>query len=230
MTRTATLVFAIAGGVAVGNLYWAQPLLGAIAETFGISPASAGLVATASQLGYAIGVFFLVPLGDIVNRKRVIPALMILSAVMLIATGLAPSFSILLGALALLGVTSGAGQFLTLMAGDLATDGRRGRVLGTVAPGLILGFLISRALSGIVLDLWGWRAIYFADRFPEHRVPEYLGSSISRRFWHPFRQDVPTVFPWVNSRHYDLVAVRRSSHGMRGPGVALLAEGGAECV
>jgi len=162
ITRAATLLFAIAGGAAVGNLYWAQPLLGAIANTFGISPASAGLAVTASQLGYAVGVFFLVPLGDTVNRKRVIPAMMVLAALMLTATGLAPSFSLLLATLALLGVTSVAGQLLTPLAGDLATDNQRGRVLGTVASGLILGILVSRALSGIVADLWGWRAIYFA--------------------------------------------------------------------
>lgn len=162
MTRGLTLLFAIAGGAAVGNLYWAQPLLGLLARSFDVSTGTAGLVVTVTQIGYALGVFFLVPLGDIVNRKRIIPLLMLAAAVFLTATALAPTFSVLLATLALIGVTTVAGQFLTPLAGDLATDETRGRVLGTVASGLVLGLLISRAISGIVADLFGWRAIYFA--------------------------------------------------------------------
>jgi predicted MFS family arabinose efflux permease len=157
-----TLLFAVAGGAAVGNLYWAQPLLDLIAGDFGVSIASAGLIVTVTQIGYALGVFFLVPLGDIVNRKRVIPLLMLLAAAFLAATALAPTFSVLLVTLALIGVTTVAGQFLTPLAGDLASDNQRGRVLGSVASGLMLGLLISRAISGIVADLFGWRTIYFS--------------------------------------------------------------------
>jgi predicted MFS family arabinose efflux permease len=162
MTRGLTLLFAIAGGAAVGNLYWAQPLLDVIARDLGVSTGSAGLIVTFTQIGYALGVFFLVPLGDTVNRKRVIPTLMVLAAVFLTATALAPTFSVLLATLALIGATTVAGQFLTPLAGDLASDEQRGRVLGGVASGLMLGLLISRAFSGIVADLFGWRAIYFA--------------------------------------------------------------------
>ena len=144
MTRWATLFFAVAGGTAVGNLYWAQPLLDTIAGSFGVTSDAAGLLITATQVGYAIGVFFLVPLGDIVNRKRVIPALMVLSAIFLAATAVAPGFSILLVTLALLGVSTVSGQFLMPLAGDLASDDQRGRVLGTIASGLILGILVAR--------------------------------------------------------------------------------------
>jgi predicted MFS family arabinose efflux permease len=162
MTRGLTLLFAIAGGAAVGNLYWSQPLLGVIAESLGISTGSAGLLVTVTQVGYALGVFFIVPLGDVVNRRRVIPALMVLSAVSLAASALAPSFAVLLVTLALVGVTTVSGQLLTPLAGDLSSDDQRGRVLGSVASGLILGILISRAISGIIADLLGWRAIYIA--------------------------------------------------------------------
>lgn len=161
MSRGMTLLFAIAGGAAVGNLYWAQPLLDLISRDFGVSASSAGLVVTVTQVGYALGVFFLVPLGDIVNRKRVIPALMFLTALFLAGTALAPTFSVLLVTLGLIGIATVAGQFLTPLAGDLASDQQRGRVLGSVASGLLLGLLISRAISGIVADLFGWRAIYF---------------------------------------------------------------------
>jgi predicted MFS family arabinose efflux permease len=160
MSRGMTLLFAVAGGAAVGNLYWAQPLLGVLARDFGIPTGSSGLVVTVTQVGYALGVFFLVPLGDIVNRKRAIPTLMVLAALALGATALAPTFPTLLVTLALIGLTTVAGQFLTPLAGDLAADGQRGRVLGSVASGLMLGLLISRAISGIVADLFGWRAIY----------------------------------------------------------------------
>ncbi|WP_025778206.1 MFS transporter [Brevibacterium sp. VCM10] len=162
VSRGMTLLFAIAGGAAVGNLYWAQPLLNTIADSFGISMSLASLVVTVTQVGYAIGIFLLVPLGDTVNRRKVIPAMMLLTVLALLATGLAPSFPALLAAVALLGVTTVAGQFLTPLAGDLATDEQRGRVLGTVASGLMLGLLIARAVSGIVAEFLGWRAIYFA--------------------------------------------------------------------
>ncbi len=162
MTRGLTLLFAVAGGAAVGNLYWAQPLLDVIGRDLGVSTGSAGLIVTVTQIGYALGVFFLVPLGDTVNRKRVIPALMVLAAVFLAATAVAPTFSILLVTLGLIGVTTVAGQLLTPLAGDLASDDQRGRVLGSVASGLMLGLLISRAISGIVADLFGWRSIFFA--------------------------------------------------------------------
>jgi predicted MFS family arabinose efflux permease len=160
MTRGLTWLFAIAGGASVGNMYWAQPLLAPIAESFHIAPSDAGFVITLTQLGYAIGVFLIVPLGDTVNRKRVIPLIMLLATLALAATAAAPMFPVLLGVLALVGVSSVAGQILTPLAGDLATDQQRGRVLGAVASGLMLGILLSRALSGLVADALGWRAVY----------------------------------------------------------------------
>jgi MFS family permease len=149
MSRGLTLLFAIAGGASVGNLYWAQPLLAPIAEDFGVSPGNAGLVITLTQIGYALGVFLIVPLGDSMDRKRIIPAVMLLAAVALAATALAPSSPVLLGLVALLGVASVTGQILAPLAGDLATSEQRGRVLGTVASGLMLGILIARAVSGL---------------------------------------------------------------------------------
>ncbi|SMH43104.1 Predicted arabinose efflux permease, MFS family [Rathayibacter oskolensis] len=160
MTPGLTLLFAVAGGAAVGNLYWAQPLLGVIGDSFGVTTSAAGLLVTVTQVGYALGVFLLVPLGDTVDRRRMIPTLMVLAAVFLAGTALAPAFPVLLATLALIGVTTVAGQLLTPLAGDLASDEQRGRVLGTVASGLMLGLLISRAISGIVADLLGWRAVF----------------------------------------------------------------------
>lgn len=160
MSAGATLLFAVAAGAAVGNLYWAQPILDAIGADVGVSASTAGLIITVTQLGYAVGVFFLVPLGDVVDRRRAIPLFMLLAAAMLGLSALAPTFPILLATLGLVGVSTVSGQFLAPLAGDLATDAQRGRVLGTVASGLLLGIMIARAVSGIATDLIGWRALY----------------------------------------------------------------------
>jgi predicted MFS family arabinose efflux permease len=171
MAPGAALLFAIAAGAAVGNLYWAQPLLATLADSFGVSTGTAGLVVTITQIGYAIGVFFLVPLGDIVNRKRMIPAFMLLSAVALAASGLAPSFPVLLATFALVGLSTVAGQLLVPLAGDLATDEQRGRVLGTVASGAVLGLLIARAATGLMLILAAVMARYLPSLTPRDAIP-----------------------------------------------------------
>jgi predicted MFS family arabinose efflux permease len=160
MTRGRTLLFATAGGAAVGNLYWAQPLLGTIGADLDVAQGSTGLLITVTQVGYALGVFFIVPLGDRVDRRRVVPLVMLLSAAALAASALAPTFPLLLVALTLVGLTTVSGQMLTPLAGDLAGDADRGRVLGTVASGLILGILVSRTVSGLVADALGWRAVF----------------------------------------------------------------------
>jgi predicted MFS family arabinose efflux permease len=160
MTRGLTLLFAVAGGAAVGNLYWAQPLLGDIGGTFDVSEATAGLLVTVTQLGYALGIFLIVPLGDVLDRRRLIPAVMALSAVALLASAAAPSFPVLLTALTAVGLTTVAGQLLTPLAGDLSEPEERGRVVGTVASGLLTGILLSRTVSGFVADAFGWRALY----------------------------------------------------------------------
>ena len=162
MSPGLTLLFAVAGGAAVGNLYWAQPLLGNIAAALGVPPGTAGLLVTLTQVGYALGVFLVVPLGDTLNRKRIIPAIMVLCSVSLAGSAVAPNFDVLLVALALVGVTTVAGQLLTPLAGDLASDEQRGRVVGTVVSGLLTGILVSRTVSGIVADLFGWRMVYSA--------------------------------------------------------------------
>lgn len=160
ITLGLTLLFALVGGAGVGNLYWAQPLLGDIAAELGVLPGTAGLLVTLAQIGYALGVFFVVPLGDTTNRKRLIPAIMICCSLSLAGCVLAPNFALLLSTLALVGFTNVAGQMLLPLAGDLATDEQRGRVLGTVASGLLSGILLSRLVSGIVADAFGWRMIY----------------------------------------------------------------------
>jgi predicted MFS family arabinose efflux permease len=156
-----TLLFAVSGGAAVGNLYWAQPLLADIAQSFGVSAASAGSLVTTTQIGYAIGIILIVPLGDVLNRRRLIPVVMGCSALALVACAMAPSFTMLLISLAAVGITTVSGQIITPLAGDLARPEQRGKVVGTIVSGLISGILLSRTISGFVADAFGWRAIYW---------------------------------------------------------------------
>jgi len=155
------LLFAITGGVAVGNLYTAQPLLNDIALSFGAQPDSASMLITCTQLGYATGILLLVPLGDIRNRRRLIPVILFLSAISLCLTAVAPSMPLLMAAMALTGLTTVAGQLLTPFAGDLASPSQLGKVLDTIISGMLIGILLSRTVSGVIADFLGWRAVYF---------------------------------------------------------------------
>ncbi|WP_375425898.1 MFS transporter [uncultured Friedmanniella sp.] len=160
MTRALTFLFAVAGGAAVGNLYWSQPLLDTIATDLHASTAAAGWLVTATQLGYAAGILLVVPLGDVTNRRRLLLVMMLCAVAALLLCALAPTMGLLLAAITLLGLTTVGGQILTPLAGDLADDGSRGQVVGTVASGILTGILVSRTLSGLVAEVAGWRAIY----------------------------------------------------------------------
>ncbi|GAA1650605.1 MFS transporter [Actinoplanes couchii] len=160
LTPARTMVFAIAAGLAVGNLYWAQPLIEIISDAFGVSSTAAAVLVTVTQIGYAAGIFLLVPLGDVLNRRRFIPLMLTLSAVMLAGAALAPAYGVLLAALGGLGLTTVGAQLLTPLASELAEPERRGSVVGTVASGALIGIMGSRTISGVVADLFGWRAIF----------------------------------------------------------------------
>jgi len=160
MNKRLTFLFALAGGAAVGNLYWSQPLLDFIAHDLKTGVSSSGWLVTATQIGYALGVFLFVPLGDLVNRRILVPIALLLSAVALIFCAIAPTFPVLLAALALVGLTTVSGQILVPLAGDLADDATRGRMVGTVVSGILIGILASRTVSGLIAGFAGWRAIY----------------------------------------------------------------------
>ncbi|HEX4258106.1 MAG TPA: MFS transporter [Streptosporangiaceae bacterium] len=160
MTRTLTLLFAVAGGAAVGNLYYVQPLLAVIAASLHVGSATAGLLVTATQVGYATGLVLIVPLGDVRDRRRLIPLMMLASAVALAGCALAPTFVMLAAAMVLVGVTTVSGQILTPFAGDLTDDGSRGRVLGIVVSGLLTGILAARILGGLIAGVAGWRTVF----------------------------------------------------------------------
>lgn len=116
---------AVTCGAAVANLYYAQPLLNTIAHDFSVSDGTAGLLVTASQVGYAAGLILLVPLGDLLERRRLITAVLLVTALALLATALAPDFSLLAAALLVAGVTSVVAQIVVPLASTLAPEHER---------------------------------------------------------------------------------------------------------
>src|ERR1700733_4225239 len=154
------LLLATACGLSVANLYYAQPVLDAIAKTYLTSSGTAGLVVTFGQIGYAIGLALLVPLGDLVSRRRLVPVVLIITAAALVASALAPDIGVLIAVALIVGAGSVMAQVLVPMAASLATDDRRGQVVGTVMSGLLLGILLARTISGAVADVSSWRVVY----------------------------------------------------------------------
>ncbi len=154
------LLFAIACGLAVGNVYYAQPLLDAMAEAFNLSPASIGIVITLTQVGYGVGLILLVPLGDLLNRRRLIVTQTLLSAAALLMIALATSSTWLLIGMTLTGLLAVVTQVLVAYAATLAIPAQRGHVVGIITSGIVVGILLARTVAGGMADLAGWRAIY----------------------------------------------------------------------
>ncbi|MFE3220488.1 MFS transporter [Streptomyces antimycoticus] len=154
------LLFAVACGSAVANVYFAQPLLVTLGERFALGPGLLGAIVAITQLGYAAGLFLLVPLGDLVDRRRLIPLQLGLLAAALLLAGLAPGTAALLTALAAVGALAVVAQTVVAAAAHLTAPAFRGRVVGAVTSGVITGILLARTVAGVVADLAGWRAVY----------------------------------------------------------------------
>ena len=133
MTKFLAILFAICSGLAIGNLYWAQPLLVQIMDGFGLPAANGGLLVTATQIGYAMGILFILPLGDFVRRKRMIALVMVLSVLALVSCAISPSFIILSLSLFSMGIVTISGQIILPLAGDLSREDERGHIVGIVS-------------------------------------------------------------------------------------------------
>lgn len=154
------LLLATACGVSVASLYYPQPILHTIAQAFHTSSATAGLVVTLSQVGYAAGLALLVPVGDVLPRRRLVPIVLALTAVAMLASAAAPGIGFLIGLAFVVGLGTVMAQVLVPLAAGLATDESRGRVVGTVMSGLLLGILLARTVSGLIAGVSSWRSVY----------------------------------------------------------------------
>jgi len=160
LTRGTVLLLAVTCGIAVGTIYFPQAVSPLVADGLHVPPAAAALVVTATQLGYTVGIFLLVPLADRVPHRTLIVTLLALSGLSLLAAGAAPGLAVLVAASALVGLTTVAAQVIAPMAAGLVPKNRRGVVTGTLLSGSIGGILLARAFAGILGQSAGWRAPY----------------------------------------------------------------------
>ena len=164
LSKGLVLLFAAACALSVANVYYAQPLLDALAADFGFSQAAVGIVISATQAGCALALLFVVPLGDLVNRRHLTLAQLFLLCIALVGVGLASSPAVLLAGMLGLGLLGTAmTQGLIAYAASSAAPAERGRVVGVAQGGVVIGLLLARTLAGWIADLSGWRAVYFAS-------------------------------------------------------------------
>ena len=187
LDRALVVVLAIATGLAVASNYYAQPLLPMLRDDLHLSGSTAGWIITVGQLGYALGLVFLLPLGDLLERRRLIVVLSLLVAVASIGFALSSSAVQLLPAAGVLAFASVEAQVLVPFAASLAADEERGKVVGTIMAGLLLGILVARTAAGYLAELGGWQTVYWVGaglmlvvavvlrlRLPRQHVPADL--------------------------------------------------------
>lgn len=156
------LLLATGAGLAVAALYYSQPMLGVLGADIGASARAVGFVPTLTQLGYALGILLLAPLGDRYDRRRIILMKAAVLCVALLLAGAAPSIAVLLVASLVIGLSATLAQDIVPAAATLAPETSRGKIVGTVMTGLLLGILLSRVVSGFVAEHFGWRTMFIA--------------------------------------------------------------------
>jgi predicted MFS family arabinose efflux permease len=161
LTTPRVVLMAVATGLAVASNYYAQPLLPAIGEYFGLSTTAAASIVTVAQLSYALGLILLVPLGDLYERRGLIVSMMLLSAVGLLITACAPHIWVVMVGTAITGTLSVVAQVLVPHTATMAAPEERGKRVGTVMSGLLLGVLLARTAAGVLTDMGSWRTIFW---------------------------------------------------------------------
>ncbi|ASV39483.1 MFS transporter [Pseudomonas sp. NS1(2017)] len=160
LSNKVVVLFAISCGLSVANVYYAQPLLDAMAQTFTMDHATVGIIVAFTQVGYGVGLLLLVPLGDLLNRRRLIVSQLLLSILAVLMVGLSSSSFWLLAGMLLTGLLAVVAQVLVALAAHLASPEQRGQVVGLVTSGIVVGLLLARSVSGAMADLAGWRSVY----------------------------------------------------------------------
>ena len=155
-----TFMFAAACGLVAANLYYGQPLAGPISQSLGFSPAATGLIVTLTQIGYGLGLLLIVPLGDLLENRKLVLTLIALSAVALIGAAFAWSPTLFLLASLCIGLASVAVQVLVPFAAHMAPDASRGAVVGNVMSGLLVGIMLARPAASFLSELSSWHSVY----------------------------------------------------------------------
>ena len=159
-SQAVIFLLALACAIVVANIYYIQPLVGLISRDYGFPISSSGLLVTVTQLGYAAGLILIVPLADTVENRRLILVLLGILVVCLLVIVSAPTITVFLAASAMVGLMSSAVQVMVPLAGHLATDATRGRVVGSVVGGLLLGIMLSRPAASLFAHFLGGRSIF----------------------------------------------------------------------
>ncbi|MBZ9986531.1 MFS transporter [Mesorhizobium sp. BH1-1-5] len=181
ITRSQTLLFAASVGIIVTNLFAPQTLVGLIGPSLGAAASESGLVSMATLLGYAAGLFFLVPLSDLVENRALVLRMLCAAALAAAVASFAPSAASLLAVLFVLGAACSCIQVLVPVAASMAPPGQEGRVIGDVMSGLMIGILLSRPIASIVADAFGWRAFYGISAAALALLAVLLGLTLPRR-------------------------------------------------
>ncbi|KAA3512400.1 MFS transporter [Agrobacterium rosae] len=161
-TISSAMIFLLASacGLIVANLYYAQPLAGVIGAELGLSAGATGLIVTLTQIGYGLGLLFVVPLGDLIENRKLIVTTVVMAVAALVAAALAPHASQFLTAVFLVGISSVAVQMILPLAAHMTPDASRGRVVGSIMSGLMVGIMLARPLSSVLSELVSWRGVF----------------------------------------------------------------------
>jgi predicted MFS family arabinose efflux permease len=203
LSNSALYLMSISAGLIVANLYYNQPLLGQIAATYGVTESAVSNVALATQLGYAFALLFIIPLGDKVSTNQILKLDFLVMVLSLLGAALSSSLALLIVCSFFIGFTSAVPQMFVPMAAQLSDDKGRGRAIGIVMSGLLIGILGSRVLSGLIGEQFGWRNVYYGAavimvalfillkfKLPVMN-PKYAGSygSLMKSLWFYFKTE-----------------------------------------
>ena len=181
LTRAMVLLFAFCCGAIVANLYYAQPIVELIAPDLGLASGSASLIVSLTQIGYALGLLFLVPLSDLIENRRLMIATAVVAAGSLLAAATLQHAQGFLLVSLLIGFSSVAVQMLIPLAAHLAPEHSRGQVVGNIMSGLLLGILLARPLSSLIADHFGWRAVFIYAALLMLAIVTVLALTLPRR-------------------------------------------------
>ncbi|GFZ59688.1 MFS transporter [Pseudomonas amygdali pv. eriobotryae] len=181
MTPAMVMLFAFCCGAIVANIYYAQPIIELIAPDIGLSSTAASLIVSLTQIGYALGLFFLVPLGDLLENRRLMLITTAVAVLSLLGAAFAEQPNLFLLVSLLVGFSSVSVQMLIPLAAHLAPEESRGRVVGGIMGGLLLGILLARPIASLVADHFGWRAVFGAAAVVMIGISVVLATTMPKR-------------------------------------------------